>query len=107
MIRAAVWLLPVLILVGVGLARSCSGPRPELVSAHMRGRVVEAVIRNAANGEGEIQIEFRMRPREGGVPLLKSRKATLRPHETARIEEPVDGANGDEMVEVDLEYPPR
>jgi hypothetical protein len=73
----------------------------------MRGPVVEAVVRNAGSGEGQIQIGFRLRPRGGGAPLLHSEKATLRPRETARIEARVDGARGDEQVEVELDYPPR
>jgi len=40
-------------------------------------------------------------------PLLHSEKATLRPHETARVEAKVEGARGDEQVDVELDYPPR
>jgi hypothetical protein len=106
--RRAIGTLVVVILVAtIGYARGCTGPRPELVSARMRGTVAEAVVRNAGSGEGEIQVDFRLRPRAGGAPLLHSEKATLRPRETARIEAQVDGARGDEQVEVDLDYPPR
>jgi hypothetical protein len=38
---------------------------------------------------------------------LKSERATLHPHEVARIEVKIDGARGDERVEVELDYPPR
>jgi hypothetical protein len=38
---------------------------------------------------------------------LKSERATLRPHEVARIEAEFDAARGDERVEVELDYPPR
>jgi hypothetical protein len=38
---------------------------------------------------------------------LKSERATLRPHEVARIEVKIEGARGDERVEVELDYPPR
>ena len=69
--------------------------------------IAEAVVRNAGSGEGQIQVDFRLRPRAGGAPLLHSEKATLRPRETARIEARVDGARGDEQVEVELDYPPR
>jgi hypothetical protein len=105
--RAIATLAAVLIAGGIGYARGCTGPKPELVSARMRGPVAEAVVRNAGSGEGQIQIDFRLRPRAGGAPLLHSEKATLRPRETARIEARVDGARGDEQVEVELDYPPR
>jgi len=107
MIRALLLLLGVLVLAGIGFVRGCSGPRPELVSARMRGPVAEAVVRNAGPGEGQIEVDFRLRPRAGGAPLLKSERATLRPHEVARIEVKIDGARGDERVEVGLDYPPR
>jgi hypothetical protein len=107
MTRALLLLIGVAIGAGVAFARGCSGPRPELVSARMRGSVVEAVIRNGGGGEGQVQVDFRLRPRTGGAPLLHSEKATLRPHETARIEANVAGARGDEQVEVELDYPPR
>lgn len=104
---APLLLLGIFVVAGVAFVRGCSGPRPQLVSARMRGPVVEAVVRNTGAGEGLIQVDFRLRPRAGGVPLLHSERATLRPHETARIEAKVDGARGDEQVEVELDYPPR
>jgi len=107
MIRALLLLLGVLVLACIGFVRGCSGPRPELVSARMRGTVAEAVVRNAGSGEGQIEVDFRLRPRVGGPPLLKSERATLRPREVARIEVKIDGARGDERVEVELDYPPR
>ena len=39
--------------------------------------------------------------------MLRSEKATLRPRETARVEVRVDGARGDEQLDVELDYPPR
>jgi hypothetical protein len=107
MTRALLLLLGALLVAGVAFVRGCSGARPELVSARLHGDVVEAVVRNAGSGEGQIQLDFRLRPRAGGAPLLHSEKATLRPHETARIEAKVAGARGDEQVEVELDYPPR
>ena len=107
MIRALLLLLGVLVLAGIGFVRGCSGPRPELVSARMRGKVAEAVVRNAGSGEGLVEVDFRLWPRSGGPPLLKSERATLRPHEVARIEAEFDAARGDERVEVELDYPPR
>ena len=107
MIRAIVVVAAVVLAAGIGYARGCTGPRPELVSARMRGPVAEAVVRNAGSGEGQIQVDFRLRPRAGGPPLLHSEKATLRSRETARIEARVEGARGDEQVEVELDYPPR
>jgi len=105
--RALAIFAGVVLLAAVGFVRHCSGPTPELVSARMRGTVAEAVVRNAGRGEGLLQIDFRLRPKGGGPPLLHSEKATLRPGETARIEARVDGARGDEQVEVELDYPPR
>jgi hypothetical protein len=105
--RAVLLLLAVLLLSGFAFVRWCSGPRPQLVSARMRGTVAEAVIRNGSFGEGQIEVDFRVRPRGGGAPFLHSEKATLRPRETARIEVRIDGARGDEQVEVEVDYPPR
>jgi hypothetical protein len=107
MIRAALALAAVLVIAGFVFVRGCSGPRPELASAAMRGRVAEAVVRNAGSGEGEIQLEFRAHPRAGGAPLVKTEKVTLRAHETARVQTTVEGARGDERLEVEVEYPPK
>jgi hypothetical protein len=107
MTRALIALLVVSVVGAAAFVRGCSGPRPQLVSVRMRGQVVEAVVRNAGSGEGEIQVDFRLRPRAGGAPLLKTGKATLRPHETVRVESKVEGARGDEQVEVELDYPAR
>jgi hypothetical protein len=89
------------------LVRGCSGPRPRLVSSRMRGQVAEAMVRNDGFGEGEIQVDFRVRPRAGGPPLLRSERATLRPHETARVATRIEGARGDEELEVEVDYPAR
>jgi hypothetical protein len=107
MTRALLVLAAVVLLAGFGWIRGCSGPRPQLVSARMRGPVAEAVVRNQGWGEGLVQIDFRVRPRGGGTALLHSEKATLRPHETARVEARIDGARGDEQLEVEVDYPAR
>lgn len=107
MIRAAMVVLAAAAVCAVLFVRACSGPRPELVSARMRGAVLEIVVRNAGFGEGQIQLDSRLYPRAGGAPMLRSEKATLRPRETARIEQRIDGARGDERVEVEIDYPPR
>jgi hypothetical protein len=107
MIRAALGTLAFLVACAVLFVRGCSGPRPELVSAHMRGAVLEIVVRNPGFGEGEVQLDSRVYPRGGGAPILRSEKASLRPRETAHIEQKIDGARGDERVEVELDYPPR
>jgi hypothetical protein len=107
MIRAALALFALLVIAGFVFVRGCSGPRPEVASAAMRARGAEAVVRNAGSGEGEIQIEFRAHPRAGGAPLVKTEKVTLRPHETARIQTTLEGARGDERLEVEAEYPPK
>jgi len=105
--RALLASLTVVLIAGLAWVRGCSGPRPQLVSARMRGPVAEATVRNAGWGEGVIQLDFRVRSRGGGAPLLRSEKATLRPRETARVEVRVDGARGDEQLDVELDYPPR
>ncbi|HZX96326.1 MAG TPA: hypothetical protein VFE90_17525 [Myxococcales bacterium] len=107
MIRPVLMLAALVLIGGALFVRACSGPRPELVSARMRGAAVEIVVRNAGFGEGQVQLDLRLYPRAGGPPLLRSEKATLRPHETARIEHKVEGARGDERVEVEIDYPPR
>jgi len=105
--RALFTSLTVVLVAGLAWVRGCSGPRPQLLSARMRGPVAEATIRNTGWGEGAIQVDFRLRPRGGGAPLLRSEKATLRPRETARVEVRIDGARGDEQLDVELDYPPR
>ena len=107
MIRAALVVVALAFVAGALFVRGCSGPRPELVSARMRGAVLEIVVRNAGFGEGQVQLDSRLYPRGGGAPILRSEKATLRPHETAHIEQRIDGARGDERVEVEIDYPPR
>ena len=99
--------LAVVLVSGFAFVRGCSGPRAQLVSARMRGPVAEAIVRNGGFGEGQIQVDFRVRPRAGGAPVLHSERATLRPHETARIEAKIDGARGDEQLDVEVDYPPR
>jgi len=105
--RALLASLTVVLIAGLAWVRGCSGPRPQLVSARMRGPVAEATVRNAGWGEGVIQVDFRRRRRGGGAPLLRSGKAALRPRGTARVEVRVDGARGDEQLDVGLDYPPR
>jgi hypothetical protein len=104
---ALIGIAVVMLACGLAWIRGCSGPRPQLVSARMRGSTAEAVVRNGGWGEGVVQVDFRVRPRGGGAPLLHSEKATLRPHEIARVEARIDGARGDEQLEVELGYPPR
>jgi len=105
--RALFTSLTVVLVAGLAWVRGGSGPRPQLLSARMRGPVAEATIRNIGWGEGAIQVNFRLRPRGGGAPLLRGEKATLRPRETARVEMRIDGARGDEQLDVELDYPPR
>jgi hypothetical protein len=107
MIRTALVTAALVVACGALFVRGCSGPRPELVSARMRGAVLEIVVRNAGSGEGQVQLDSRVFPRGGGAAILRSEKATLRPRETAHIEQKIDGARGDERVEVELDYPPR
>lgn len=107
MIRPLLVLLALAVVATAGFVRGCTGPTPQLVSARMRGQIAEAVVRNGGGGEGEIQVDFRVRPKTGGAPLLHSEKATLRPRETVRVEARIEGARGDEQVEVELDYPAR
>jgi hypothetical protein len=106
--RGTLLALAVLALVATAAAiRGCSGPRPQLVSARMRGSTAEAVVRNTGWGEGVVQVDFRVRPRGGGPVVVHSEKAALRPHETARVEARIEGARGDEQVDAEVDYPPR
>ena len=107
MIRSLLLLLAFALACGVLWVRGCSGPRPLLLSARMRGPVAEAIVRNEGGGEGQIQVDFRVRPKGAGATILRSEKATLRPHETARVETRFEGARGDEQVEAEVDYPPR
>ena len=81
----------------------------QVSSKRIVGGILKRVVsvRNGGFGEGQIQVDFRVRPRAGGAPVLHSEKATLRPHETARIEAKIDGARGDEQLDVEVDYPPR
>lgn len=95
-----------MIAAGVLFVRSCSGPRPRLVSARLRGDVAVAVVRNDGFGEGQIDVQFTVRGRTG-APIVKSERAMLGPRQEARIESRIEGARGDERVEVEVDYPPR
>ncbi|MFN2548411.1 MAG: hypothetical protein ABR567_13340 [Myxococcales bacterium] len=101
-------MISVLALVAIGalFVHSCSGPRPRLVSAHMRGPVASATVRNEGPGEGEVEVEFRVQGRAGPV-VTKSEKASIAPHEEVVVESRIDGARGDERVEAQVVYPPR
>jgi hypothetical protein len=105
--KAGLLALAALVAATLLFLRHCGGPDPRLVSARMRGPVVEAVLRNESGGEGDVQIDFTLRRRDGSPPLLHTQRATLRPHETARVEARIDGAHGDEQVEAEIDYPPR
>jgi hypothetical protein len=101
-------LLGLVICLGVGVlfVRSCSGPRPRLVSARMHGNVAVATVRNDGAGEGQIDVQFTVRG-ASGPPVVRNERATLGPHQEARIESRIDGARGDERVEAEVDYPPR
>ena len=88
-------------------ARFCSGPRPRVVEARVRGNRAEIVLRNDSSGEGDVQVEVRARPRGGGPPLVQTRTTSLRGNDVARVEIPLEGARGDESLEVKVDYPPR
>lgn len=104
--RRAVVSALVLVAAGVLFVRSCSGPRPRLVSARMRGQVAVATVSNDGFGEGLIDVKFTVRG-AAGPPVVKSERAVLAPFQEARVESRIDGARGDEQVEVEVDYPPR
>lgn len=105
MIRTALAILAV-VLAGALFVRSCSGPRPHLVSARMEGQVAVATVRNDGFGEGQVDVQFTVRG-ASGPPRIRSERATLLPHQVARIASRIEGARGDEHVEVEVDYPPR
>jgi hypothetical protein len=87
--------------------RSCSGPRPRIVAAELRGETAVVTIQNGGDGEGEVQVSVRLEPRDGGPPLIAEQKFDLRSGETARVTLPIRGARGNERVHADVKYPPR
>jgi hypothetical protein len=107
MIRALGLAALVVAAIGVLWMRSCSGPRARLVSAAMQGEVALVVVANDDDGEGEVQVDVRAWPPDGGAPLLKSQKAVLRRGDEGRVPVRMEGARGDERLEVQVDYPPR
>jgi hypothetical protein len=106
--RQGIGALAAIVLASFGLfIRFCSGPRPRVLEAHMHGNRAEVLVRNDSFGEGVVQVEARAIPRSGASPIVQMRGASLRPYEVIRVELPMEGARGDELLDVKIDYPPR
>lgn len=105
MIRGVISALVILAATAL-FVRSCSGPRPRLVSARMRGQSAVATVANDGFGDGLIEVQFTVRG-ASGAPVVKIERTVLAPHQEVTVQSRIDGARGDEDVEVELDYPPR
>jgi hypothetical protein len=106
MIRALIVSLATVVACLALFVHSCSGVRPRVVWSGMQGGLAVAVVRNDGLGEGTVQVDFRLHP-PSGPPLYHSEKMVLRKGEEARVAARIEGARGDERVEVQVDYPPR
>jgi hypothetical protein len=92
----------------------CSGPRAELVGAPTvrpptqpgGAYQVEATVRNAGPGHGEIQIVFRLRDRASGRTYQHSETAQLEGAEQLSLAVEMFAPPGDYEAQVELNYPP-
>lgn len=99
-----------LALAGLGYARGCAGPRPEVVGASLvatpGGLVPHATIRNRG-GEGEVDVRFRVVDLDRGGALAAQARARLRRGETVDVG--AEGAlvpAGRYAVSAETSYPP-
>ncbi|SRR6266508_5567303 len=112
--------LPVLVGLVVAIAivglwvSQCSGPRPELVGAPVvqppdqpgEAYHVQAVVRNAGPGHGEVQVVARLRDRATGRSYQHDETAQLEPGEQAGIVVEIFAPPGDYEPQVEVVYPP-
>lgn len=92
----------------------CSGPRAELVGAPTvrppaqpgGAYQVEATLRNAGPGHGEIQAVLRLRERATGRAYQVAETAQLERGELASLVVEIFAPPGDYAPEVELNYPP-
>lgn len=95
-------------------AINCSGPSPTVESVRLIEPAgpeapyrVEAVIRNAGRGHGQVEVTFRLRDRAGDRSVEDDRKATLEPEETVLISTEIRAPIARYEPEVEVQYPPR
>lgn len=92
----------------------CSGPRPEVVGApsvrvpEQPGQpyVVEATVRNAGPGHGEIQVTARLRDRASGRTYQETDRTQLEAGDEARVAIPIHAPQADYEPRIEIEYPP-
>lgn len=113
------WLTPiggllVALVVLVLWISQCSGPRPELVGAPVvrppaspgDAYHVEATVRNAGPGHGEVQVVARLRERSSGRAYQRDETIQLDAGEQAGIVVEVFAPPGDYEPHVEINYPP-
>jgi hypothetical protein len=101
------------VIVGLWVSQ-CSGPRPELVGAPVlraptqpgAGYHVEAVVRNAGPGHGEVQIVARLRDRATGRTYQRDETGQLEAGEQAGIVVEIFAPPADYEPQVEVTYPP-
>lgn len=112
--RALVGLTVVVVAAAVLWVVNCSGPRPEaevvrVVPPAEAGwpYLVEARLRNASHGHGQVTVTFRLRDTATGQTFQEERKVELREGETAGVVAEIHAPPGDYAPELEAEYPPR
>jgi hypothetical protein len=104
----------VLGLVVVLWVSQCSGPSAELAGAPAvhppaqpgSGYLVEATVRNAGLGHGEVQLVFRLRDRATGRVYQRTENAQLERGEQVTVVAEVFAPPGDYEPRVEVSYPP-
>ncbi len=99
-----------LVVAGAAAVRACAGPRPSVAASWLEsgpsGYVATARIRNAG-GDGEIQVNFRLRERATGRTVPAQGTAEVHRGEEVEVRVPVPAPPGDWSLEAQSEYPPR
>jgi hypothetical protein len=112
--------LPLLVgvLVAVALAAmwvsQCSGPRPELVGSPAvrppaqpgQAYRVEATVRNAGPGHGQVQVVVRLRDRATGRSYQRNDTAQLESGEQTSVVVEIFAPPGDYEPNIEVSYPP-
>ncbi len=110
--RAFAWLAPpaLLLLLGAGYLRACTGPRPEVVSAWIEplagGVRAVASVRNDG-GEGQVQVDFRVVDARSGRTYARQESSPVERGERTEISTWIAAPPGEYRVEAKAEYPPR
>ena len=93
---------------------NCSGPRPVVtdVQLHEPDRDgapyrVEAIVRNAGGGRGQVTVNVRLRERASGRTIQTGKQVVLEARESALVLAELPAPRGNYAPEVEAEYPPR